>query len=276
MMNTQKDVTIDTNILREESEVGHDPLFKSFDDISNDSGPKIAYEVSLFSTNTSKKKRDMKDSNPVKSEKKAKVNKSKVAESLSNKDTDTEHGDDGSDTEGETRMVDGVITSGTDYELPSQDDLIKRAFAGDEVEEDFEMEKQEVMNEENPEPEKPILLPGWGQWTRIQKKRGLPSWMLAEHERAKKKRDEDLKKRPDANLKHVIISEKIDKKAEKLQIKVLPYPFKNKEHYEQSNRMPLGPEFNPATTLGPLNRPEVVKKPGVSIKPIKLKKRMKS
>lgn len=109
-------------------------------------------------------------------------------------------------------MIDGVITSGTDYELPSQDDLIRRAFAGDDVEEDFEMSKQEILNEENPEPEKPLLLPGWGQWTRIQKKRGPPAWMLAEHERAKKKRDEDLKKRPDAHLKHVIISEKVDKK----------------------------------------------------------------
>lgn len=109
-------------------------------------------------------------------------------------------------------MIDGVITSGTDYELPSQDDLIRRAFAGVDVEEDFEMSKQEILNEENPEPEKPESLPGWGEWTRIQKKRGPPAWMLAEHERAKKKRDEDLKKRPDAHLKHVIISEKVDKK----------------------------------------------------------------
>ncbi|KAI7744563.1 hypothetical protein M8C21_012837 [Ambrosia artemisiifolia] len=285
-INTQKDVTIDTNILREESEVGHDPLFKvSFDDISKDSGPKIEYDVSLVHTNTSKKKRDnKKHSNRVESGKKAKVMKpevvepaakvmkSKVAEPASNKDVDIEHGDDDSDTDGEIRMVDGVITSGTDYELPSQDDLIKRAFAGDEVEDDFEKAKQEVLNEEIPEPEKPVLLPGWGQWTRIQKKRGLPSWMLAEHERAKKKRDEELKKRPDSHLKHVIISQKLDKKAEKLQTKVLPYPFKSKEHFEQSNRMPLGPEFNPATTIGLLNRPEVVKKPGVSIKPIKLKK----
>ncbi|XP_076894081.1 U3 small nucleolar RNA-associated protein 14-like [Bidens hawaiensis] len=260
---TQKDDTIDTDILREESEVGHDPLF---DDISKVSGPKIAHEVSLFSTNISKKSKDKANKS------KAKAKKSKVAELASSKETDIEHGDEDRYTDGEARMVDGVITSGTDYELPSQDDLIKRAFAGDDVEGDFEMAKQEVMNEENPEPEKPVLLPGWGEWTHKQERRGLPSWMVEEHERAKKKRDADLKKRPDAHLKHVIISEKVDKKAEKLQMKVLPYPFKNKEHFEQSNRMPLGPEFNPATALGALNRPEVVKKPGVSIQPIKLKK----
>lgn len=269
---TQKDVNIDLNILREGSEIGHDSLLKSFDDISKDSGPKITYEVSLSATNSSKKKRNKKDSNQAKSAKKAKINKPQVAELASEKDTAIEHGDDGSDSDGETRMVDGIITSGTDYELPSQDDLIRRAFAGDDVEEDFEMTKQEIMNEENPEPEKPVVLPGWGQWTHIQKKRGLPSWMLAEHERAKKKRDEDLKKRPDAHLKHVIISEKVDKKAENLQTKTLPYPFKDKEHFERSNRMPLGPEFNPATAIGELNRPDVVKKAGVSIKPIKLRK----
>ncbi|CAL5430923.1 unnamed protein product [Camellia sinensis] len=38
-------------------------------------------------------------------------------------------------------------------------------------------------------------------------------WMVEEHESAKKKRDGVLKKRKDANLKHVIISEKLDKKA---------------------------------------------------------------
>ncbi|KAI3787697.1 hypothetical protein L2E82_00037 [Cichorium intybus] len=266
MSYTQKDVNIDSNILREESEIGHDPLFKSFDDISKAQGPKIEYEVSLPATNSLKKKGNKKDSNQLKG--KTESNKSQVAELASDKE---EHDSD-TDGEGEGGMVDGMITSGGDYELPSQDDLIRRAFAGDDVEEDFEMTKQEILNEENPEPEKPVLLPGWGQWTHIQKKRGLPSWMLAEHETAKKKRDQDLKKRPDAHLNHVIISQRVDKRAEKLQTKVLPYPFKDKEHFERSNRMPLGPEFNPATTIGSLNRPQVVKKPGVSIKPIKLRK----
>lgn len=111
-------------------------------------------------------------------------------------------------------MVDGILSSGPtqSYELPSQAELIRRAFAGDDVEEDFEKDKMEILNEENPEPEKPILLPGWGQWTHIQQKKGLPSWMLREHENAKKKREDALKKRKDAHLKNVIISEKVDKK----------------------------------------------------------------
>lgn len=111
-------------------------------------------------------------------------------------------------------MVDGILSSANKptYELPSQAELIRRAFAGDDVEDDFDKDKQEILNEENPEPEKPMLLPGWGQWTDIQRKKGLPSWMVKEHENAKMKREEALKKRKDAHLKNVIISEKLDKK----------------------------------------------------------------
>lgn len=110
--------------------------------------------------------------------------------------------------------MDGILSSGSKpaYELPSQEELIRQAFVSDAVENDFEKDKQDVLNEENPEPEKPLLLPGWGQWTDIQQKKGLPSWMLKEHDNAKKKREEALKKRKDACLKNVIISEKIDKK----------------------------------------------------------------
>lgn len=119
-----------------------------------------------------------------------------------------------SETDSEGQMVDGILSSGpkSTYEQPSQEELVRRAFAGDDVEEYFEKDKEEVLNAENPEPEKPTLLPGWGQWTNIQKQQGLPSWMLEEHKTAKKKREEALKKRRDACLNHVIISEKLGNK----------------------------------------------------------------
>jgi U3 small nucleolar RNA-associated protein 14 len=119
------------------------------------------------------------------------------------------------DSESEAeQMVDGILTSASKetYEIPSQAELIQRAFAGDDVVEEFEKDKQEVLNQEVPEPEKPVLVPGWGQWTNVQKKRGLPSWMVREHEDANKKRKLDLKTRKDYRLRNVIISEKVDKK----------------------------------------------------------------
>ncbi|KAG5567738.1 hypothetical protein RHGRI_003058 [Rhododendron griersonianum] len=280
----QKGVNVDLDLLREESEIGHDPVFKNnivavcriLMILSKTLGPRRHMKwLFLHRTHGRRlmKKTSANDNKQIKSGKEVDVNvknSSKVVEpTLHDQDLEEIGYENDSDSEGQ--MVDGILSSGAmaTYELPSQEDLIRRAFAGDDVEDDFEKNKQEVLNEENPEPEKPILLPGWGQWTHIQQKKGLPSWMLEEHENAKKKREEVLKKRKDAHLKHVIISEKVDKKAEKLHPKTLPYPYTSAEVFERSIRMPIGPEYHPMSTIGALNRPEVVKKPGVIIKPIK-------
>ena len=91
----------------------------------------------------------------------------------------------------------------------SQQELIRRAFAGDDVEADFQDMKARAMDEEVVQVEEPKSLPGWGQWTHVQKKRVQPGWQA---DLAKKKRDEALKNRKDAKLQYVIVSEKLDKK----------------------------------------------------------------
>ncbi|KAG6647898.1 hypothetical protein CIPAW_07G109900 [Carya illinoinensis] len=266
---SQKDVHPDSVLPHENTEIVQDSVFKSFDDIVRDPGPKTTYEVAIFASDRWRKM-ESRDKMDAKSKRSV---KSVGTEHNQDSEEPMKEVGDHSDSESEGQMVDGVLALGPkpSYELPSQAELIRQAFAGDDVEEDFENAKQEVLNEENPEPEKPVLLPGWGQWTHVQKKKGLPSWMLKDHENAQRKREEALKKRKDARLKHVIISEKLDVKAQKLLTKTLPYPFTSKEVFEQSIRMPIGPEFNPATTVGALNRPEVVKKPGVIIRPIEFK-----
>uniref|UniRef100_A0A2P2KBB9 Uncharacterized protein MANES_01G219900 n=1 Tax=Rhizophora mucronata TaxID=61149 RepID=A0A2P2KBB9_RHIMU len=265
-----KDVSVNSVWLSESSQSHQGSVFKNLDDIVGDSGHKTTYEVAILASDTWKKmgtqnEEDRNTKRPsmpaMKSSQNEPVRPIQVLEAVG----------EGSDSDSEGQIVDGTLSAGpkSSYELPSQAELIHEAFAGDDVEEEFTKDKEEILNEENPEPEKPILLPGWGQWTHVQKKKGLPSWMVEEHESAKRKRVEVLKKRKDAHLKHVIISEKLDKKVEKLHTKTLPYPFASKEVFEQSMRMPIGPEFNPATAAGVLTRPEVVKKPGVIIKPIK-------
>ncbi|XP_073275995.1 uncharacterized protein [Primulina huaijiensis] len=264
---------IDPNFLRQEFEINHDSAFKSSEANIEVPEPKIRHDVSFFASDSWKKMKKSSANNQIQVSN-DNIGKSSASLRSLEKDPMMEQDDDGdSDADSGGEMVDGILSSGgkSAYELPSQSELIQRAFAGDDVEEDFEKDKAEVLNEENPEPEKPILLPGWGQWTDVQKKKGLPSWMLEEHETAKKKREEALKKRKDAHLNNVIISEKLDKKAEKLHTKSLPYPYTSKEVFEQSIRMPIGPEFNPVSAIGALNRPEVVKKTGVIIKPIKFK-----
>jgi U3 small nucleolar RNA-associated protein 14 len=57
-----------------------------------------------------------------------------------------------------------------------------------------------------------VTLPGWGQWTGVQKKKGLPAWIVKEQKDNEKKRSQAMAKRQDAGRKHVIISEKWDKK----------------------------------------------------------------
>ncbi|KAG6593204.1 hypothetical protein SDJN03_12680, partial [Cucurbita argyrosperma subsp. sororia] len=262
------DENIGSDILGADSKRHHSSVFKSFDETVRDPGPKTTYEVAIFASDTWKKAKNIEKK--VDSASTATASKPALQGQVP-KET-VQDVDDQSDSDHEL-MVEGVFSSANNkaYELPSQAELIHQAFAGDNVEEEFERQKEEILNEENPEPEKPVLLPGWGQWTNVQKKKGLPSWMLEEHDRANKKRQEVLKNRKDANLKHVIISEKLDKKAEKLYTKTLPFPYTAKEVFEQSIRMPIGPDFNPTSAIGALNRPEVVKKSGVIIKPIEFK-----
>ncbi|CAH2071981.1 unnamed protein product [Thlaspi arvense] len=235
------------------------------DDVAGNSAPKTTFDVALFASGSWKKMTGCKNAES----KKASKTHVPISQAQDKKESRDEESED-SESEAE-QMVDGILTSASKetFEIPSQAELINRAFAGDDVVDEFEKEKQKVLNEEVPEPEKPVQVPGWGQWTNIQNKRGLPSWMVREHEDAKKKREQALKTRKDARLKHVIISEKVHKKAEKLHTTTLPFPFTSKEAFENSMRMPIGPEFNPSTVVGDLNRPEVVKKTGVIIKPVK-------
>ncbi|KAJ4715699.1 U3 small nucleolar RNA-associated protein 14 [Melia azedarach] len=58
-------------------------------------------------------------------------------------------------------------------------------FPGNDVEEDCQKDKEEILNEKNPVPEKPNLVSGWGQWNLLQQKKGLPSWMLDETEKSR-------------------------------------------------------------------------------------------
>ncbi|OWM80115.1 hypothetical protein CDL15_Pgr010093 [Punica granatum] len=267
--------TLDDSDSEDDVEANEDDSQVHQNSIFKDPSAKTTYEVSIFASDSWRKMKDgKKEGTEVghSSKKKQEVGEPAGVDKQLKSVELNELGEE-SDTESEGQMVDGVLSAGParSYELPSQAELVRQAFAGDDVEEDLEKDKMEILNKENPEPEKPVLLPGWGQWTNVQKKRGLLSWMLKEHDDAKRKREEALKKRKDAHLKHVIISEKVDKKAEKLQTKSLPFPFTSKEVFEQSIRMPIGPEFNPVTALGALNRPEVVKKSGIIIKPIQFK-----
>ncbi|GIL67776.1 hypothetical protein Vafri_21053 [Volvox africanus] len=147
-----------------------------------------------------------------------------------------------------------------------QRDLIRQAFAGDDVEAEFADEKAAAVAEELPDVDEPSLIPGWGAWASNQRN---SNWMKEAKEKAAKSRAEAIKGRRDGNLKYVMISEKWDKKSIKYTAPSAPYPFTSQEAYERSIRQPLGREYNPDTAFRDLTRPAVLKQVGVPIAPLR-------
>jgi U3 small nucleolar RNA-associated protein 14 len=142
-------------------------------------------------------------------------------------------------------------------------DLVQRAFAGDDVVQDFEQEKLDTIEDEG---DKVVdeTLAGWGSWAgdgiskRQQKKQKR---VLTKVEGVKPEQ------RKDAKLSRVIINEKRVKKNAKYMASQLPHEFENKTQYERSLRMPLGPEWSTKQTFQSGTKPRVIVKQGV-IKPM--------
>jgi U3 small nucleolar RNA-associated protein 14 len=83
-----------------------------------------------------------------------------------------------------------------------QQELVNRAFAGDDLEAEFQQEKAAVIAEDAPR-EEDVSLPGWGSWTGKGVKRRATAAKLV-----KKIPGIEAAKRKDAKLSNVIINEK--------------------------------------------------------------------
>ena len=166
---------------------------------------------------------------------------------------------------------DVILTS----KLPTeQDELIRRAFAADQLfDADFEAEKKATMEAEQPK-QIDLTLPGWGSWT------GPGAALPSETDRKKSRvrivknvAGVEVEKRQDARLKHVIINEKRSKAARNLYtVGKVPFPYRSREEYEASLGRPLGPEFSAATTFRRRIEPRVRVKVGSIIDPIRFVK----
>ena len=139
-------------------------------------------------------------------------------------------------------------------------DLVRKAFAGDEVVADFAKEKRQTIKDEE---EKIIdkTLPGWGTWTgagitKKQEKRNKGKVLVKEPGVAKEKRQ-------DAKLDRVIINEKRVKKNSKYLASSLPHPFETRQQYERSLRLPVGPEWTTKETFQSATKPRILMKQGV-------------
>lgn len=142
-----------------------------------------------------------------------------------------------------------------------QTDLVKRAFAGDDVVAEFEEEKMQIAQEDG-DKEVDVTLPGWGSWG--------GSDIIPKKKYVKKvKGVVNQKNRQDYNLDGVIINEKVNKKSAIYTATSVPFPFETREQYERSLRMPIGQEWSTRDTHQKLIKPRVIVKPGLVIDPIK-------
>ncbi|KAK3402347.1 Utp14 protein-domain-containing protein [Sordaria brevicollis] len=139
-------------------------------------------------------------------------------------------------------------------------ELIKRAFAGEDVVGDFNREKAEVEKEDD-DKEIDNTLPGWGGWvgegiSNREKKRHTGRF-VTKVEGVKKEKRRDFK------LKGVIIKEGRVKKNDQYLATQLPHPFESQAQYERSLRIPVGPEWTTKETFQDATKPRVILKQGI-------------
>ncbi|KAM4818756.1 U3 small nucleolar RNA-associated protein 14 homolog A [Thomomys bottae] len=143
-----------------------------------------------------------------------------------------------------------------------QKQMIKEAFAGDDVIREFLKEKRETVEANKPK-DVDLTLPGWGEWGGVGLK---PS--------ARKRRRFLIKAREgpprkDKKLPNVIINEKRNVHAAAHQVRVLPYPFTHHKQFERTIQNPIGSTWNTQRAFQKLTTPKVITKPGHIIRPIK-------
>jgi U3 small nucleolar RNA-associated protein 14 len=157
------------------------------------------------------------------------------------------------------------ILPATNSGLVDQTEILRRAFAGDDVEDAFEDEKRATVLDED---DKIIddTLPGWGAWvgdgvSKRDQKRNTGRWL---------RKVDGIKadERKDKKLKHVIINQKRIKKNVGYLATTLPFPFTSRAEYERSIRMPIGSEWNVKEVFQESTKPRVLVKAGSIIKPM--------
>jgi len=140
-----------------------------------------------------------------------------------------------------------------------QRDLVRTAFIQGTQEEDFAEEQEEKARlKAEKEAEKTDKLPGWGGWTGtgITPKKPKPSKPIV--------KPKSSEPRP---TKVTFADEKGDP-APKYFIDQVPFPFQNKEQYNQQLRMPSGPEWNTMAMHQKRVKPKIFTKVGAVVAPL--------
>ncbi|KAF7552817.1 hypothetical protein G7046_g7295 [Stylonectria norvegica] len=163
----------------------------------------------------------------------------------------------------EEDQADADADSDTEQHLPlaiRDQEMVARAFAGEDVVGDFQREKDDIAEADD---DKVIdnTLPGWGSWVG----EGVSAKELKRHKGRFLTKVEGIKKknRKDAKLDKVIVNEKRIKKNDRYLASQLPHPFESREQYERSLRLPVGPEWMTKEVFQDSTKPRVLMKQGI-------------
>eukprot|EP00605_Chrysophyceae_sp_TOSAG23-4_P000545 GSChrysophyteH1.ASY1.ANO1.614.1 assembled CDS len=168
-------------------------------------------------------------------------------------------------------------------EARAQEDLVNMAFAGPDLEDEFNQFKDKAVNDELgiDEKKKKIVQDvkaGWGDWAgpgpngtqvsaKILNKRD--KLMKAAEEEAEQKR----KGRKDTKMANVMLSDRRIKTAAKFKVADIPHPFTSRAEYEKSLTMPVGEEWNASHVVRQNTKPDIFMRAGRVVEPIKLAKK---
>ncbi|XP_007943143.1 U3 small nucleolar RNA-associated protein 14 homolog A-like [Orycteropus afer afer] len=139
--------------------------------------------------------------------------------------------------------------------------MIKDAFAGDDVIRDFLDEKRAAVEANKPK-DVDLMLPGWGEWGGVGLQPGARKrrrFLMKAPERPPRK---------DENLPNVVISEKRNICAAVHQVHALPFPFTHRQQFKRTIQTPAGSTWNTQRAFQKLTMPRVVTKPGHIITPL--------
>lgn len=154
----------------------------------------------------------------------------------------------------------------------NQEFLVTRAFAKDEIDEDFLALKEQQTESVMRPADHNASLPGWGEWggesERLNKQH---KERAAQRDLARKiEKSTLMKSRADAHLDNVIINHDVDILPDKYSLHMVPRPFSNSTEFLRSMRHPTGPEWNTPLTFKEGTQPRITTKQGVGINPLDL------
>ena len=146
---------------------------------------------------------------------------------------------------------------------PTNEELVRQIFAGDDVFTAFNAEKTATALSEAPQ-KVDASLPGWGNWTG----EGISKREIKRVQQQNKRNiittsGIELAKRKDAKMERVIVNEKRVKKNTKYLASQLPHPYETNAQYERALRVPVGPEWTTKEVFQQATKPRVLVKQGV-------------